>query len=321
MKNRSGLKSWLLYALIRLAAGVVEMFPMDVNLRTARWMASIWPRITKKYHDRAFKHLRASFSAEEYCDEELRRIVHRATEHLVMFAMEVICAPRLVRRSTLNQFFTFKNISETLEVLLEGKGAILLTGHYGHFELPGYLLACLGFDVSAVMRPFDNVYLNDYIVRKRREHGLRLIDKSGAAMSARTELVNGGIVGFIADQDAGRKGVFVDFFGRPASTYKSIGILAMHAQVPIIVGYARRKGDRFAYEIGVNRIIRPEDWEDKDDRLRWITQEYTSAIEQFIREDPAQYLWIHRRWKSQPRVPSADRGSVESRQAAPQVRT
>jgi KDO2-lipid IV(A) lauroyltransferase len=108
-------------------------------------------------------------------------------------------------------------------------------------------------------------------------------------------------VSFIADQDAGRKGVFVDFFGRPASTYKSIALLAMQHEAPVVCVYARRLGEQFAFELGAERIIRPEEWRDRDDPLTWITQEYTAAIERTVRRNPEQYLWVHRRWKHRPR--------------------
>ena len=75
----------------------------------------------------------------------------------------------------------------------------------------------------------------------------------------------------------------------------------MARNVPIIVGYARRTADTFQYEVGVQRLIRPEEWSRQDDPLRWITQAYTTAIEEIVRGDPAQYLWIHRRWKTRPR--------------------
>ena len=99
----------------------------------------------------------------------------------------------------------------------------------------------------------------------------------------------------------GRKGLFVDFFGVQASTYKSIGLLAMQAEAPIIVGCARRIGDRFRYELKVERVIQPDEWRDRDDPLHWLTQEYTSALERAVRRDPTQYLWLHRRWKSRPK--------------------
>jgi KDO2-lipid IV(A) lauroyltransferase len=112
---------------------------------------------------------------------------------------------------------------------------------------------------------------------------------------------SGASLGFIADQDAGRKGLFVDFFGRKASTYKSIGLLAITNNLPVVVGYSRRLENHFYFEIGVNRIIFPEEWADRDDPLTWITAEYTKAIEEFIRQDPTQYWWLHRRWKHRPK--------------------
>jgi KDO2-lipid IV(A) lauroyltransferase len=116
-----------------------------------------------------------------------------------------------------------------------------------------------------------------------------------------------GAVGFIADQNAGSKGIFVDFFGRAASTYKSIGLLAMEYRVPVVVGYARRINDQFRFQVSVETIIYPEEWDSQDDPLRYITQRYTRAIEEFVRRDPGQYLWVHRRWKSRPKGEVAEK--------------
>jgi KDO2-lipid IV(A) lauroyltransferase len=110
-----------------------------------------------------------------------------------------------------------------------------------------------------------------------------------------------GVVGFVADQNAGSKGVFVDFFGRKASTYKSIGLLAMEYNVPVVVGYARRLNDQFHFVVGTQDIIHPQDWRDEADPLKYITQRYTKAIEDFVKKDPGQYWWVHRRWKTRPK--------------------
>jgi KDO2-lipid IV(A) lauroyltransferase len=112
---------------------------------------------------------------------------------------------------------------------------------------------------------------------------------------------SGATLCFIADQDAGRKGLFVDFFGRKASTYKSIGLLALTYNLPIIVGCSKRVDNRFFFEIEATRYIFPQEWADKDDPLQWITAEYTREIENFIRQDPTQYWWLHRRWKHRPK--------------------
>jgi KDO2-lipid IV(A) lauroyltransferase len=238
---------------------------------------------------------------DQLSPEEITNVARRSLEQLAMFAVEFLAVPRVMREWTWRRRVRLHNMRDALRVLLDGRGALLLTGHFGNWELAGYLLAVLGFDVSAVMRPLDNVYLNRYVVRIRSGKGLSLIDKQGATSAAEEIIKRGGVLGFIADQNAGRKGMFVDFFGVKASTYKSIGLLAMTAEIPIIVGYAQRISQRFEYEVGVERIIQPDEWRDQPDPLRWITQEYTAAIEACVRRAPEQYLWIHRRWKSRPR--------------------
>lgn len=300
MKAKSGPAAWLFYLAVRTVFALLQIFPIDWNLRTARSLARLWPRLMPRHRNRAIQHLAGAFP-EHVRPSQIAAMADRCLENVAMFAVEVICLPRLLNAFTWSRYIELRQFDEALKLILNGKGVILVTGHYGSFEVPGHLLACLGFDVVAVMRPLDNVYLNRFIVRTRRTHGLTLLDKKGASADAEASLSEGRLLAFIGDQDAGRKGLFVDFFGRPASTYKSIGLLAMATGCPVVVGYARRLGRKARYEVGVQRIIRPEEWEHTGDPLRWITQAYTTAIEEIVRRAPEQYLWIHRRWKSQPK--------------------
>jgi len=300
MKNGEGPRAWLQYVAIRVVIFLFHVFPVNRNLETARLLGRIWWHVMPRHRERARQHLRLAYG-DSLSPAEIDRIARRSMQQLVMLVVEMIFTPRLINEWTWSRYVRVGDLGDALRVLLAGKGAILITGHYGNWELTGHLLVVYGFDVVAVMRPLDNAYLNRYVVENRRSAGLELLDKKGATRAAEEVLRRGGALGFIADQNAGRKGMFVDFFGRKASTYKSIGLLAMQARVPIIVGYARRVSDRLEYELGVQRIIHPHEWEDQPDPLRWITQEYTAAIEAFVRDDPGQYLWIHRRWKSRPR--------------------
>jgi len=306
MRTKAGVTAWLGYVAARTALAIVQIFPVSWNYRAAKLLAAGWVLLTTRHRDRAIANLEASFGGE-YSRAQIEQIAEQCLVHWTMFAMEVVWAPRLLSSTNWTRYVNLANFDEALEILLGGRGAILVTGHYGHFEMTGYLLGCLGFDVVAVMRPLDNVYLNRYVVESRRSHGLELLDKKGAIESSIGLVSAGRPIAFIADQDAGSKGLFVDFFGRPASTYKSIGLLAMRSKVPIIVGYARRTGNRFHYEVGAPRVIHPHEWADKEDPLRWITQAYTQAIEDIVRAGPEQYLWIHRRWKSKPGARKAAR--------------
>jgi len=174
-------------------------------------------------------------------------------------------------------------------------------GHYGNFEIIGYLLGLFGFNVYSIARPLDNKFISKYLYGVRENAGQKIIDKKGASAMIDKLIKKGATMCFIADQDAGRKGIFVDFFGRKASTYKSIALLAITNNIPIGVGYSRRADNRFFFDIGIQRIIFPAEWQDKNDPIEWITAEYTKAIEDFVRDDPSQYWWLHRRWRHRPK--------------------
>jgi len=299
-KQGDGAVAWIQYALMRCLIGFLNLFPVNWNLVTARIFARVWWYVLPRHRKRAAAHIRMALG-DEVPDDQVDRMALQSLEALAMLAVDFIALPRLVNAWTWGRYIRLHNMSDALRAMLEGRGALLLTPHFGNWELAGYLLALFGFDVAAVMRPLDNVYLNRYVVNTRKRTGLSLIDKKGAMESADDVLDRGGALGFIADQNAGRKGMFVDFFGVQASTYKSIGLLAMTREVPIIVGYAIRHERKFEFDVGVERVIRPEEWADRDDPLRWVTQEFSHAMEASIRRAPEQYLWIHRRWKSRPK--------------------
>jgi len=300
MKRRTGPAAWMAYALARVLIAILRVFPVSWNLVTARIFARIWWYVFPRHRRRACAHIRMALG-QDLPEPEVRRLALRSLEALTMLAIDFIFLPHLVNERTWGRYIELHNMRDALRIMLNGRGALLLTPHFGNWELAGYLLALFGFDVAAIMRPLDNAYLNDYVVDVRRRTGLALIDKKGAMDGAEDILARGGALGFIADQNAGSKGMFVEFFGIKASTYKSIGLLAMTREVPIIVGYARRLGNRFRFEVGVERIIHPHEWADRADPLRWVTQEFTRAMEASIRRAPEQYLWIHRRWKSRPK--------------------
>jgi KDO2-lipid IV(A) lauroyltransferase len=245
------------------------------------------------------ENLRASFP--EKSEQWIQQTGQRSFEHIAMLAMDVLFTPRLVKKHNWRDYSSYKNVEKVKWLMQEGRGLLMVTAHYGNFEIVGYILGLFGFNIYSVARPLDNKFISRYLYGVRERVGQKILDKKGAAEQMQEIVSSGATLGLIADQDAGRKGIFVDFFGRKASTYKSIGLLAITHNIPIVVGFSRRIDNRFQFEIVVNRIIFPEEWENKSNPLEWITAEYTSAIEDFIREDPSQYWWLHRRWKHRPK--------------------
>jgi len=290
---------YLFYVLVRVLAAFLTIPDVNRSLRWARFLGGGLFQIYHRGRRRAIDHLRESFPEKD--EAWLEHTARRSFEHIVMFAFDVLYTTRLIRLSTWRRYIRLGDMAEALRLTLDGRGAIMLTGHYGSFEIAGYAMATFGLQTYSIARPLDNPYINRYMLEVRQRQGQIIIDKKGATESMLQILASGATLGFIADQNAGRKGVFVDFFGRKASTYKSIALLAMQYNLPIIISYCRRLNDRFRFELGVTRIIKPEEWQDKDDPLHWITAEYTAAIEKFVRQEPEQYWWVHRRWKTRPR--------------------
>ncbi len=319
LRERSGgsaaaLRNLCVYAALRAWALLVGCFPIEINLRTARLMGRFWWRISPRHRQRALENLRPSF-AGQYDEQQLAQIACGAFEHFAaLYLVELLCTPRLITLWSWSRYVQLTDLSSALRILVSGRGCIMLTPHFGNYELLGYTIAQLGLPLTAIMRPPDNPLLDDYLQRTRRRSGLSLLMKKGVSQDADNLLASGGTLCFIADQDAGQRGVFVEFFGRPASWYKSIALLAMRHEKPVIVGGAVRIGGRFRYEIRVTRIIQPREWAGVADPLRWITREFAAALEALIRAAPEQYLWMHRRWKSQPRL-----GKSAAAQQSPQT--
>jgi KDO2-lipid IV(A) lauroyltransferase len=298
-KKPHPVRDWLLYVAVRILVVFLYLFDVETNLRFACFLGRL---LWKHYHrgrQRALENLRASFPGQS--EEWIWQTGRRSFEQIVMLTIDVLFTPRLVKKYNWREYSRYKNAEHAKWLMQERKGLLMVTGHYSNFEITGYLMGLFGFDLYSIARPLDNKYLNRFLYGVRERRGQKIIDKKGAAELMPQIVARGSTLGFIADQDAGKKGVFVDFFGRKASTYKSIGLVALTYNLPIVVGYSRRVGNRFFFEIGVTRIIFPQEWADKDDPLKWITAEYTKAIEAFVREDPTQYWWLHRRWKSRPR--------------------
>jgi KDO2-lipid IV(A) lauroyltransferase len=299
MKIRRPWLDYLVYLMARSVALFLGLFPVNANLRTARMIGGALWAVDRKHQKRAYENLRASFP--DWTDDQIKATAKRSFQHFLELVIDVLFSTRLVHVYNWHQYVKLGALSDPLRWQLQQRGCIMLTGHYGNWEILGYTLATLGFESYAVARPIDNPYINEWILGVRQKRGQTILSKRGVTESAQDVLAQRGVLGFIADQNAGPKGMFVPFFGRQASTYKSIALLAIEHKVPVIIGCARRIDGKFEFEIEVSDIITPEEWQHEANEVRYITARYTAAIEKFVRHDQTQYLWIHRRWKSRPR--------------------
>jgi len=232
-------------------------------------------------------------------------LVHKSYEHLFRLGVEIGYIPRLLSDDAWVDHVELGLLEGSLEAVLQERPCLMLTGHCGNWEVLSMTMAVLGFPMRALYRPLDMKLLDDWVRRTRSRRGVILLDKFGASREL-PDLMEAGIpVGVVADQNAGDKGLFVPYFGRLTSTYKTIGVLALKYDANVVCAYARRipaaRGQGFRYRLEVTDIIRPSDWADAPDPLYYLTARYRRAIEKMVCAAPEQYLWMHRIWKSRPR--------------------
>ncbi len=307
------------YAAVRTAIGAMLTGDPEKNIRSARAMGRTFAgaSFNRKRRERAEQNLEIAFPEWDLARRQ-EYAVH-AYEHLFMLAVETIYAARILNPDGWSDHIQLGDMREALRDLMTDQPALMVTGHSGNWELVGYALAQLGFPMHALYRPLDLKPMDNWLRSTRQRQGLLLVDKFGAARTLPRLMDNGARLGFVADQNAGDRGLFVPFFGRLASSYKTIGLLALRHNAPILCGQARRlvagrdtidtgscgfvhwNGEPFRYRIDVYDVIRPEEWADQPDRLFYITARYRRALEAMVRKAPEQYLWMHRYWKSRPK--------------------
>jgi phosphopantetheine--protein transferase-like protein len=233
-------------------------------------------------------------------EAEIIRLAQGYYAHYVRFLMEYLRLPfmSLERRKAL---IRLENIEAPLRVHAQGKGMILLTGHFGNFELSS-MAGISQFPqyqgkFHFVRRPLKPRLLNDFVTRRFRRAGLGVLGKRGSLDAILDLLGRGEIIVYVFDQHAGKgDGIAVDFFGHPAGTFKSVALLALATGTPVIPACSWREPDG-------HHVLRFEDplplieCDDTSEAIRLNTRSYNAALERILLRHPEQWIWMHRRWK------------------------
>ena len=312
------------YGVFRLVTCVLAVLTVRQTVQFANGMAWLLTRkplrrITR--YDVASENIRGAFG-DRISDQRVHALIHGMWVHLFRLVAEVVQLPRKMTLTNCREVIVFRNRKPVLEALCSGRRVFILGGHFGNWEVSTATFGLFGFPMGIVARTLDNPYLHKWFFESRQQTGHRLYDKRGGWDGMVELLQAGGNLGLLCDQDAGRRGVFVDFFGRPASTFKSIALMALEYDALLVVGYGIRLPDDFEaarwvrYEIGCEEIIDPRDFEFNRETVEVITQQYTRALERAIRRAPEQYFWVHRRWKTPPGETRRSRSARKKSQKA-----
>jgi Kdo2-lipid IVA lauroyltransferase/acyltransferase len=176
----------------------------------------------------------------------------------------------------------------------------VLTAHLGNWEYLAAVQRLIGYPVAIVVRPLDSPTLDRVAVAMRRKTGVQLIDKRGALRPVLAALRQGSLVAILLDQNATRReGVFVPFFGRAASTSRSLALLALRTSTPIVPIFIRREKDG-RHRVVIEAPLPVRQANDLEGAVVELTARCTLIVESAIRKSPEQWLWSHDRWRTRP---------------------
>lgn len=310
-RKKKNLPAWThgaVYAGVRTGAAAINIAGVGAATRGLASFGGVFASLPFNKHRLARAKENLAWCFPEWDEARIHRYSIEAYRHLFSLGAEVALAPRLLTEDGYATHIELGDLRAALAPLLMGEPTLLLTGHCGNWEMLGYTVALLGFPVHALYRPIDMKPVDRWVRETRSRRGMVLVDKFGAARVLPGLMERGVPLGFIADQNGGDKGLFVPFFDRLASSYKTIGLLALQFNARVLCAQARRLGGlpgdgvpaSFRYAIEVVDTFGPDDWADQPDPLFYITARYRRALEDMVRRAPEQYLWMHRYWKSRP---------------------
>jgi len=286
---------YFVYLVVRVFVCVVQAMRIETGQMLARGLAWLFGDAIGIRRQVVEENLAHAFP--DWSESTRRQVARQMWEHLFLLVLEVAHAPRKIHETNWRRYIALSNEDVLVRALLSGRPTLLVTAHFGNFEVGGYTLAMLGFPTHTVARTLDNPYLDRFLNEFRGQTGQYIIPKNGGFDQILRVLQGGGTMTLLADQYAGRKGCWVEFFGRPASAHKAIALLALDNDAPVIVAGSRRRGAPLHLELVVAATADPRHEGDALGGVRELTQWYTSRLEELIRTAPDQYWWIHRRWK------------------------
>lgn len=233
-------------------------------------------------------------------DTNWQRNVMRESYHNLGITMVELLALKSFDEQDIHDYIKFSNIELMNEVHERGKGVIMLSGHYGNWELMAYSGAIFsGIPIMIIVKPQKNKVIDQLLNEYRTQNGNSVVSMYNSALSIIKTFKKGGIIALLADQSTMKnEGFFVDFFGVPAATFKSPAEMALKFNVPIIMGFAERQEDG-KYLVDLQEV-EFDDLENTKEGIYDLTCRHVKVLEDAIRKNPGLWAWQHRRWKHTP---------------------
>jgi KDO2-lipid IV(A) lauroyltransferase len=288
------------FAVVRAIAGVLAALPLAVALRVGAAVGTIFYLVSPRHRRIGMRNLAIAFPERPV--RERRRILRRSLQNLGRTAVELVRLPAL-DDDDLRAMVRFEDEAWWHEAIRRERdtGGLILSGHFGNWELLVYAHGRRGYPVSMVHRTIANPLVDSWLNGIRARAGTRLVRKARAAVGVLRAMRDHELLVLPFDQNSTRGlGVFVPFFGLPASTNSGIARIALRTDAPIVPVFIVREGRSARHVVHVLPLLHAEHTGDFERDVVDTTARCSRVFEDMVRRYPEQWLWIHRRWKTRP---------------------
>ncbi len=296
--SKKQIKNTLIYIGVLLSIHFLRLFNRKTSISIMRYVGRM--AFMFAYHERenAIKHLTMAYG-DEQTHAEITDQAKKVFLNLAACAADAVRLPLLVADGSMDTIVDAKNFHIFQNSIAKGKGVILMTGHYGNWEVMGTWLVRKGINLKVVAKPAYDPRLDKLIVDYRNQAGYANTARGNAVKAVVDSLLKGDVYGLLFDLDTKVKGVFVNFFGKPAHTATIPVVLSKKIGSPIMPMFIRMKKD-FRYEIMCFDALELVNTGNEEADIVTNTQICSDFYEMIIRRYPEQWIWMHRRWKKQP---------------------
>lgn len=260
--------------------------------------------IAFRYRRIAGETLNIAFGNEK-TGAEMKKIARDCLAHMAKGMIEMVAF--MDKPEILDKMVTIEGRENLDKALAKGKGVIMISGHFGNFPLLLEKLAILSYKINVMLRKMRDKKADEFFSKKRADVGIKSIytePRSECVRKSMEALRNNEIIFMLMDQNFGTGGVFVDFFGKKAATATGPVIFALRSGAPIVPAFIIRKENN-THLLIIEPEMAIEERVDKEEMVVANVAKVTNIIERYVRKYPAEWGWIHRRWKSRPNEQAA----------------